>query len=63
MQDVVSDLIIRNDKRIVLLVMDGVGGLPQEKGGKTELETANTPNFDALAAEGECGLHLPQPAP
>jgi len=59
MQDVLSDLIIRNDKRIVMLVMDGVGGLPREKGGKTELETARTPNFDSLAAEGECGLHLP----
>jgi 2,3-bisphosphoglycerate-independent phosphoglycerate mutase len=59
MQDVVSNLIIKNDKRIVLLVMDGVGGLPQEKGGTTELETANTPNLNTLAAEGECGLHLP----
>jgi 2,3-bisphosphoglycerate-independent phosphoglycerate mutase len=59
MQDIVRDLFIKNDKKIVLLVMDGVGGLPREKGGKTELETAKTPNFDALTAEGECGLHLP----
>jgi 2,3-bisphosphoglycerate-independent phosphoglycerate mutase len=59
MQDIVKDLFIENDKKIVLLVMDGVGGLPREKGGKTELETANTPNLDALASEGECGLHLP----
>ena len=59
MKDIVKDLFIKNDKKIVLLVMDGVGGLPREKGGKTELETANTPNFDALASEGECGLHLP----
>ena len=59
MQDVVKDLIIKNEKKIVLLVMDGLGGLPREKGGKTELETADTPNFDALAAGGECGLHLP----
>jgi 2,3-bisphosphoglycerate-independent phosphoglycerate mutase len=59
MQDIVKDLFIKNDKKIVLLVMDGVGGLPREKGGKTELETAKTPNFDALASEGECGLHLP----
>jgi 2,3-bisphosphoglycerate-independent phosphoglycerate mutase len=58
-QDIVKDLIIKNDKKIVLLVMDGVGGLPREKRGKTELETANTPNLDTLAAEGECGLHLP----
>ena len=59
MQDILKDLFIKNDKKIVLLVMDGVGGLPREKGGKTELETAKTPNLDALASEGECGLHLP----
>jgi 2,3-bisphosphoglycerate-independent phosphoglycerate mutase len=59
MQDIVKDLFIKNDKKIVLLVMDGVGGLPREKGGKTELETAKTPNLDALASEAECGLHLP----
>ena len=59
MQDIVKDLFIKNDRKIVLLVMDGVGGLPREKGGKTELETARTPNIDALASEGECGLHLP----
>jgi len=59
MQDIVKDLFIKNDKKIVLLVMDGVGGLPREKGGKTELETAETPNLDTLASEGECGLHLP----
>jgi 2,3-bisphosphoglycerate-independent phosphoglycerate mutase len=39
--------------------LDGIGGLPQERGGKTELETAKTPNLDALATEGECGMHLP----
>ena len=50
MQDIVKDLFIKNDKKIVLLVMDGVGGLPREKGGKTELETAKTPNTDALAS-------------
>ncbi|UCF99033.1 MAG: 2,3-bisphosphoglycerate-independent phosphoglycerate mutase [Spirochaetaceae bacterium] len=59
MQDIVRDLYIKNEKKIVLLVMDGVGGLPREQGGKTELETAKTPNLDALAAAGECGLHLP----
>ena len=39
--------------------MDGVGGLPRQPGGKTELETARTPNLDALAATAECGVHLP----
>jgi 2,3-bisphosphoglycerate-independent phosphoglycerate mutase len=45
--------------KIVLLVADGLGGLPLEPGGKTELETARTPNLDALAREGTCGLSLP----
>jgi len=42
--------------KIVLLVIDGLGGLPYPKTGKTELETANTPNLDKLAAAGICGL-------
>jgi len=42
--------------RIVLLVIDGLGGLPHPKTGKTELETANTPNLDKLAAAGICGM-------
>jgi 2,3-bisphosphoglycerate-independent phosphoglycerate mutase len=45
--------------KTVLLVADGLGGLPVVPGGRTELETANTPNLDALAADGVCGLSLP----
>jgi 2,3-bisphosphoglycerate-independent phosphoglycerate mutase len=45
--------------KIVLLVIDGLGGLPHPKTGKTELETAKTPNLDKLAAEGICGLTDP----
>ena len=43
--------------KIVLLVMDGLGGLPIEEGGKTELEAADTPNMDALAKKSILGLH------
>ena len=32
-----------------MLVVDGMGGLPDSRSGKTELETAVTPNLDALA--------------
>ncbi|HUN23866.1 MAG TPA: 2,3-bisphosphoglycerate-independent phosphoglycerate mutase [Anaerolineales bacterium] len=45
--------------KIVLLVMDGLGGLPIEAGGKTELESAHTPNMDRLAAEGTLGRLIP----
>ena len=46
-------------EKIMLLVLDGVGGLPLEPGGLTELETARTPNMDALLATGDAGLHVP----
>src|SRR5687767_14220272 len=45
--------------KIVLVVADGLGGLPVEPGGKTELETARTPNLDACAREGVTGLSIP----
>lgn len=47
------------DTKIVLLVIDGLGGLPIEPGGPTELEAAETPNLDQLAAEGTLGLSIP----
>ena len=58
-QKVISDLAIPNATKIVLLVLDGLGGLPLVPGGLTELETAHTPNLDALARDGICGLHDP----
>jgi len=45
--------------KIVLVVIDGLGGLPDPETGKTELETARTPNLDQLAAKGICGLADP----
>jgi 2,3-bisphosphoglycerate-independent phosphoglycerate mutase len=49
----------KNDTKIVLLVADGLGGLPQKPGGKTELETARTPHLDELARRGVLGLSIP----
>jgi 2,3-bisphosphoglycerate-independent phosphoglycerate mutase len=45
--------------KIVMLVMDGLGGLPGDSGHGTELEAAETPHLDSLAAKGVCGLHQP----
>jgi len=45
--------------KIVLLVADGLGGLPITPGGLTELETARTPHFDAMVAQGVSGLSTP----
>lgn len=57
MQKFIKDLIQKNNSKIVLIVLDGLGGLPMD--GKTELESANTPNLDSLAAHSACGLHIP----
>lgn len=45
--------------KIILLVMDGLGGLPMTPDGLTELEAAYTPNMDRLAREGSVGLSIP----
>jgi 2,3-bisphosphoglycerate-independent phosphoglycerate mutase len=57
--ELVRDLREPADTKIVLLVADGLGGLPLEPGGKTELETASHPNLDACARDGVCGLSVP----
>ena len=53
------DLAQKNTSKIVLLVMDGLGGLPLTVNGLTELETAYTPNMDRLAREGSSGRSIP----
>lgn len=53
-----AELAVRNDQKIVLLVLDGLGGLPGPD-GKTELEAARTPHLDELAARSELGLSYP----
>lgn len=45
--------------KIVMVVSDGIGGLPLQPGGPTELEAASTPNLDQLAAKGVSGMSLP----
>lgn len=57
MQKLIKPLVQKNDSKILLVVLDGVGGLPVD--GKTELEAAATPNLDKLAAQSACGAHVP----
>lgn len=59
MHDLTRQLHVKNGSKIVILVADGLGGLPQTPGGPTELEKANTPNLDALARQGICGGSIP----
>jgi 2,3-bisphosphoglycerate-independent phosphoglycerate mutase len=47
------------ESKIVLVVLDGLGGLPLDAGGRTELESAATPNLDRLASEGVLGQTIP----
>ncbi len=51
------ELSIATDSKIVLLVIDGLGGLPVH--GRTEVETAQTPNLDDLATKSSCGVTDP----
>jgi 2,3-bisphosphoglycerate-independent phosphoglycerate mutase len=52
-------IVIPGESKIVLLVMDGLGGLPRPETGLSELEEANCPNLDRVAREGICGLTVP----
>ena len=57
--ELVRELAEKNGSKIVMIVADGLGGLPLEPCGRTELETAKTPNLDAMARRGTSGLSVP----
>ncbi|MBN1621210.1 MAG: 2,3-bisphosphoglycerate-independent phosphoglycerate mutase [Endomicrobiales bacterium] len=57
-QEFLRKLVVKNEKKIVLLVFDGLGGLPNAS-GKTELEVAKHPNLDRLVQNGICGFTDP----
>jgi len=57
--DLMRELSVKTDSKIVLLILDGLGGLPLDPSGQTELEAAETPNLDALAARSDLGLSRP----
>ena len=55
----IHDSIASTSSKIVMLVADGLGGLPHPDTRKSELETAKIPNLDALAQRSACGLTTP----
>ena len=55
----ITELCNPTPSTIVMLVVDGLGGLPHPDTGKSELETAVTPNLDRLASDSACGLTTP----
>lgn len=58
-EEFINSLIKAEKSKIILVVIDGVGGLALPGGKGTELQVANTPNLDALATESSCGLLEP----
>jgi 2,3-bisphosphoglycerate-independent phosphoglycerate mutase len=57
--ELVRELAQESDSKIVLFVMDGLGGLPHAETGRTELEAAYTPHLDRLARGSSCGFTVP----
>jgi 2,3-bisphosphoglycerate-independent phosphoglycerate mutase len=57
--DLARQLAIQNDTKILLVVVDGLGGLPHPETARSELEAADIPHLDRLAADSACGLTIP----
>ncbi|MFC1667872.1 2,3-bisphosphoglycerate-independent phosphoglycerate mutase [Chlamydiota bacterium] len=57
--ELLSQLSIKTDSKIIFLVIDGIGGLQHHRTNQTELEQAKTPHLDALAKKALCGFSIP----
>jgi 2,3-bisphosphoglycerate-independent phosphoglycerate mutase len=55
----IENLARENNTKIVLLVLDGIGGVQSGPNALTELQQAHKPNMDALAKRSICGLMNP----
>ena len=56
MLELIAPLAVANDTKIVLVSLDGLGGLPRPETGRSELETARLPNLARLVSTSVCGL-------
>ena len=54
-----TEIIRRNNTKIIMVVVDGLGGIPNPDNGLSELEFARTPNLDQLAKTSDCGVSTP----
>ena len=54
-----GELVSPTESKIILLVVDGLGGLARPETGKSELQEAYTPNLDELARISACGMTVP----
>ena len=53
-EEVLQSLVVQTESKLLMVVIDGIGGLPVR--GRTELEAAKIPNLDRLASKSICGL-------
>lgn len=57
--ELLKDLAAPATSKILLCVVDGLGGMPDIETRRTELETAYLPNLDRMASESLTGMSLP----
>jgi 2,3-bisphosphoglycerate-independent phosphoglycerate mutase len=55
----IAEICQSTPSKVLMLVVDGLGGAPHPETGKSELEVARTPNLDRLASRSACGLTTP----
>src|ERR687896_240560 len=57
--ELLRTLSTKNDAKVLLCVVDGLGGMAHPDTKRSELQSASIPNLDRMAAESICGLSMP----
>ncbi len=57
--ELLRSLATPNQTKVLLCVVDGLGGTADPETRRTELQTASIPNLDRMASESVCGLSIP----